>query len=170
MRNNMSQEYLFEFSGTKEDFLNRLNRFSYRIYGDIKSYDMRDYIIESVNGELRFGVERSGHSGGYWFIPTITEKENLTEFCGRIQYIAPEMPEDTRSVFKKITDTIFETVGMILLFIFLLPFLLVYQLYCLVEFLIRKICKLPLRPKNTEERLNDLMENRLGCVRKQISG
>ena len=160
------KEHAFLFSGTKEDFFNRLNHFYYSAYGDKKSYDMGEYLIESVNGELRFGVERTDHSGGYWFIPTITEKENQTEFCGRIQYIASEIQEDTRDVFKKITDTIFETVGMILLFIFLLPLLLIYQLYCFGEFLIRKICKLPLRPRNTEERLNDLMENRLGCVRK----
>ena len=79
----MAKKYSFEFSGTKETFLNQLKEFP---NNNQKFFYFDNYIVELSNDEIRFGVQ-GGHSGGYWFVPTITECDNKVLFCGTIQYI-----------------------------------------------------------------------------------
>ena len=79
----MSKSYSFEFSGTKEMFLNQLNKYN---NNNQRFFYFDDYIIELSDDDIRFGVARGGHSGGYWFVPTITELDGKTIFCGTIEY------------------------------------------------------------------------------------
>lgn len=156
----MSKEYIFEFSGTKEEFLNILNRSpKYDYYSGYYFY-FNDYIVKLIDNEIHFGVERGGHSGGYWFIPTITEFSDRIEFRGSIRYIGPG---DNQDPIKKAIDSI----GEFLLLILLLPIALIFKFYTLIEWVFRKICNRP-KPKaeTTEERLFKLMVGYFGCVRK----
>lgn len=158
----MAKEYVFEFSGTKEDFLNGLNRFSHDTsYSGDTFYYFHDYIIiNKIGDEIRFGVARGGHSSGYWFIPTITDLGDRLEFRGEIRYIGPN---HDRSTFRKMIDGI----GEFLLLVLLLPIVLVIRGYMFAEWLVRKICNRPKpKEKTPEEKLYELMENHLGCVRK----
>ena len=75
----MSKSYSFVFLGTKEMFLNQLNKYP---NNNQKFFYFDDYIVEISDNEVRFGVARGGHSGGYWFVPTITEHGGISEFCG----------------------------------------------------------------------------------------
>ena len=88
----MSKSYSFEFAGTKEMFLNQLNKYR---NNDQRFFYFDDYIVELSNDEIHFGVERAGHSGGQWFIPTITECDNKITFNGTIQYIGPKVDSTT---------------------------------------------------------------------------
>lgn len=157
----MVKEYVFEFSGTKEDFLNGLNRFSHDTsYSGDTFYYFHDYIIKKIGDEIHFGVARGGHSSGYWFIPTITDLGDRLELRGEIQYIGPN---HDRSTFRKTIDGISE----FLLLVLLLPIVLVIRGYMFAEWLVRKICNRPKpKEKTNEERLLDLMENYCGCVSK----
>lgn len=157
----MSREYAFEFPGTKEDLLNSLNRFHHNTsYSGDTFYYFDDYIVKLVGDEMHFGVARGGHSGGYWFVPTITDLGGKMEFRGEIRYIGPE---DNRGPFKKAIDS----VGDFLLLLFILPIVLVIRAYMFIEWLIRKIINRPKpKAKTEEERLFDLMENYFGCVSK----
>ena len=157
----MSKEYMFEFPGTKEDFLNRLNRFSHTAsYSSGKFYYFDDYIVELIDEEIYFGIARGGHSGGYWFVPTITDFGDSLEFRGEIRYIGPN---DNRGAFKKVTDR----VGEFLLLILILPIVLVIRSYMFVEWLVRKMFNRPKpKEKTNEERLLDLMEKYIGCIEK----
>ena len=157
----MSKEYIFEFTGTKEDFMNSLNRFSHNdSYSGGTFYYFDDYIVKLVGDEIHFGVARCGHSGGYWFVPTITDLGNKLEFRGEVRYIGPN---DNRGPFKKAVDS----VGDFLLAILVLPIVLVIQGYMFVEWLVRKMFNRPKpKGKTNEERLLDLMENYFGCVGK----
>lgn len=158
----MSQEYVFEFSGTKEAFLNSLNRFSHNFsYSNGTLYYFDDYIVKLVDEEIHFGVARGGHSGGYWFIPTITDLDDRIEFRGTIRYIGPS--SENRGAFKKAIDGI----GEFLLLVLILPIALVVRIYMFIEWLVRKIFNRPKpKEKTNEERLSDLMENYFGCVGK----
>ncbi len=157
----MSKEYMFEFSGTKEDFMDSLKRFSHNAsYSSGTFYYFDDYIVRLVGDEIHFGVARGGHSGGYWFIPTITDLDGKMEFRGEIRYVGPN---DNRSSFKKSIDSI----GVFLLLIFILPICLIIWGYMFLEWLVRKIFNRPKpKEKTNEERLFDLMENYFGCVDK----
>ena len=166
----MSHEYVFVFSGTKDEFLKKLG-FS-RFDEDGHKYILDDYIVEKVEEEVRFGIERTGHSGGQWFIPTITECDGKILLRGTIQYIGPKNAQvsdvDKESRFKKYIKRI----GEILLHIIVLPIvLLVYiavKLSDIFKWLVRKIKREPMvKIRTTEDRLLFLMENRLGCVRVQ---
>ena len=155
----MSQEYIFEFAGTKEDFMNILKRVSHNAsYSCGTFYYFDDYIIKLIGDEIHFGVARGGHSGGYWFIPTITDLGSKMEFRGEIRYIGSN---ENRGSFKKSIDSI----GDFLLLIFFLPIFLIIRGYLFVDWLARKIINRPKpKEKTNEERLFDLMENYLGCV------
>ena len=158
----MSKEYIFEFAGTKEDFINILNRFNHNTsYSSGTFYYFDDYIVKLIGDEIHFGVARGGHSGGYWFVPTITDLGEKMEFRGEIQYIGPG--SEKRGVLKKAVDRIEE----FLLLILLLPILLIVRGYIFLEWLVRKLCNRPKpKEKTNEERLFDLMENYFGCVGK----
>jgi hypothetical protein len=156
----MSKEYIFEYTGTKEELLGRLNRYHRHSYSDGDFYYFDDYIVKVTEDEIHFGVERGGHSGGYWFIPTITEHDHRLELRGTIRYIGPDDDKHTNA-FKKILEWI-ETV---FLFILFLPVILICWIYQFIQWSVRKIRKSP-KPKTTEDKLFDLMENYFGCMRK----
>lgn len=156
------KKYVFEFMGEKEDFFNILNSYhsSTSFAGD-RYYYFDDFIVRLVGEKIYFGVQRGGHSaGGYWYIPTIIECDDRIEFCGTIEYTNPNTE---RGKLKEMIDRIDE----FLLLLFLLPVVLLIKLYMLVEWVVRKLLKKP-KPKEqtTEERLFDLMENHLCCIRK----
>ena len=157
----MPKKYIFEFSGTKEDLWNLLNQFNHSASDSRGTlYYLDDYIVELIGEEIRFGVARGSHSGGYWFVPTITDLGDRLEFRGKIRYVGPN---ENRGVFRKAIDR----VGDFLLLIFILPIALVVRIYMFTEWLVRKISNRPNpKEKTNEERLFDLMENFLGCVGK----
>ena len=166
----MSHEYVFVFSGTKDELFEKLG-FS-RLGEDGQRYILDDYIVEKVDEEVRFGIERTGHSGGQWFVSTITECDGKVLLRGTIQYIGPKNAQasdvDKESQLKKCIKKI----GEILLYIIVLPIaLLAYiavKLSDIFKWLVRKIKREPIvKIKTTEDRLLFLMENQLGCVRVQ---
>ncbi len=154
----MEEEYVFEFSGTKEDFMEKLKSFPHNIsFTGEEFYYFEDYIVKIANGELHFGVQRGGHSGGYWFIPAVTEQDNRMEFRGTVQYIGPH---DRRGRIRKVIDG----VGNIFAFILFLPIILLIWCYLLVKWIVRKVRKMP-KEKTTQDRLFELMEQYLGCTK-----
>lgn len=160
----MSQEYTFEFLGTKEDFLNKIGYFN---NNDNQFYWFDSYIVKIVDEEIHFGVERAGHSGGHWFISTITEHEDRIEFKGTIQYIGPQdnsfSDKREESVFKKCIGKFFAY----LLYVIVAPFVLIVYVFLFIKRLFDKICHRPtIELKTKEDKLFDLMENQLGCIRK----
>lgn len=153
----MSKSYSFDFLGTKEMFLNQLNKYP---NNNQKFFYFDDYIVEISDNEVRFGVARGGHSGGYWFVPTITEHDGKTTFCGTIEYVDPYTNEKG---IKKIVNKIEE----VFLWIILIPIIIVVKVYLFFSWLIRKIFKRS-KPKeeSLEDKLYNLMENHLGCKHK----
>ena len=141
--------------------MSRFNQFTHSdSYSRSTFYYLDDYIVELIGEEIRFGIARGGHSGGYWFVPTITDFGDRLEFRGKIRYIGPN---ENRGFFRKAIDR----VGDFLLLIFILPIVLVIRGYMLIEWLVRRIFNRPKpKEKTNEERLFDLMENYFGCVRK----
>ena len=154
----MSKMYVFKYIGSKESFLNTLNSFH---TNNSRLYFFDDYIVEVLDDEIRFGVERAGHSGGNWFVSKFTEENNQIEFSGTIQYIGPEN-SNTRTKVQKILDKI----GLFLLTILLFPILAIFFVISKIQWIIRKRRKQPNpKTKTTEDKLFDLMENRLNCQR-----
>ena len=137
-------------------FLNQLNKYP---NNNQKFFCFDDYIVELSNGDIRFGVARGGHSGGYWFVPTITEIDGKTTFCGTIEYNDPYTSEKG---IKKIVDTIEE----VLLWIILIPIIVIVKVYLFFSWVVRKLFK-RIKPEeeSLEDRLYNLMENHLGCKR-----
>lgn len=153
----MSKNYVFEFPGTREKFLNALNKFP---NNDQKFFYFDDYIIEISDNEIRFGVARGGHSGGYWFIPTITELDGKTTFCGTIEYGDPYTNEKG---IKKLVNKIEE----VLLWIILIPIIIIVKVCLFFSWVVRKVFKSSKPKEETpEDRLYVLMENHLNCIRK----
>ena len=150
----MSQEYVFEYPGTKQMFLDSLRKYSYT---NDDFFYFNDYIIKIVGDEVHFGIERAGHSGGFWFIPQIIEYENKIEFRGEIQYIGPV---DNRKKFEKIKEGILTGLFTVLF----LPFVLIVVLASMIYDKIVNRKKDGIKTK--EDKLFNLLENYLGCTRK----
>ena len=153
----MEKQYIFEFDGTKEQFLEQLKQFpSYTR----NHYRLDDYLVELSGDEIRFGVMRCGHSGGDWFIPTVTEVDGKTIFSGKISYIDPYTKD--KGIRKSIN-----VIEEILMWILLLPLVVIVYVYLFFDWIVRKIINKP-RPKEetSEDNLFDLMENYLNCTRK----
>ena len=152
----MSKSYSFVFLGTKEMFLNQLNKYP---NNNQKFFYFDDYIVEISDNEVRFGVARGGHSGGYWFVPTITEHGGKTAFCGTIEYNDPYTSEKG---IKKIVNKIEK----ILLWIILIPIIIIVKVCLFFSWVVRKILKrTKSKQESLEDRLYNLMENHLGCKR-----
>ena len=150
------KEYAFAFAGTREELVRRVHTLQ-------KGHDYsfhKNYMIFVKGEELSFGIERAGHSGGYWFVPTVTEEADGILLRGKIQYIGP-MPDPNRTRLQRIR----EAIGEILLLLLLLPLLLVTLFGYYVFQFFRWISGKP-RPLTTEERLYDLMEKHVQCQRK----
>ncbi len=150
----MSQEYVFEYPGTKQMFLDSLRKYSHT---NDDFFYFNDYIIKIVGDEVHFGIERAGHSGGFWFIPQIIEYENKIEFRGEIQYIGPV---DNRKKFEKIKEGILTGLFTVLF----LPFVLIVVLASMIYDKIVNRKKDGIKTK--EDKLFNLLENYLGCTRK----
>lgn len=148
----MAKNYSFQFPGTQEDFLSLLNKYT---NNDNKFYFFDDYIVKIENGKYKFGVSRGGHSGGYWYLPEMSEKNGLLCFNGKIQYISLCCPEKG---IKKVMNTIEE----ILLYIILFPLILIVKCCLLIASLIKKWKGAP-KEVTIEDKLFDLMVNHLHC-------
>jgi hypothetical protein len=160
----ISQEYTFEFSGTKEDFLKKLGYFN---NNDNQFFWFDSYIVKIVDDEIHVGIERAGHSSGHWFVSVIAEYEDKIEIKGTIQYIGPQKDsfsdKTEESILKKCIEKIFEY----LLLIIVAPFVLIAYVFLFFKRLFDKICHRPtVSLKTKEDKLFDLMENQLGCIRK----
>ena len=160
----MDKEYRFCYNGTKEMFINHCRygspdkRISINPKGD---FLIENYIISTIDNKIGFGIERAGHSGGYWFIPDIWEFDDRIELVGTIQYIGPE---DTRDSKAKVRDKVIEVLFTIIFF----PLFCLIKLFSFIEWIIGKIRKKP-KPMTREGKLYKLMINHFGCSSVEIT-
>lgn len=153
------KEYCFEFAGTREMFLEKLQPYP----SNTREFAFYDYLIDISESNYRFGVARGGHSGGYWFEPTVTELDGKLILSGRIRYI------DSYSEGKAPPDEDNKTAKFITL-VLGFPILVPVIAYALIEQLYKKLRRQPIGTRETEEdKLYNLMENLLGCTRRQPS-
>lgn len=149
------KEYAFNFLGSKEGFLNRLRQLTNDRDRESRFFCFDNYIVDVKDAEISFGVERTGHSGGNWFVSKFEEENGQIELRGRIQYIGPE---NDRTKPQKFFDNFF----VVLFCIFAFPVILVLWIVSGVYTVVNKLRKKP-KSLTTEEKLFDLMENHLGC-------
>lgn len=163
----MSKKYTFEFRGSMDDFLQVLDGIpAHRSdSGGKKRYSFEKYIVDIIDGELRFGVRRIGYTGGRWYCPTVTVHPDRVEFCGKIRSIEEEV-DRPRTAFAVLKDLL-AWVQVILLTVVFLPVLLLLELYTLAAWAVRKIFRLPTRSEE-EENLDDLMQRCLHCSKPEI--
>ncbi len=108
------------------------------------------------------GIERGGHSGGYWYVATLTETEDGTEMRGEIIYRSLHGDGSHREATKweKVKETLFVIfVGLL----FLIPILIIYAVRGIL-LLIGKFRGKPVEvTMSTEEKLTHFMTEVMGC-------
>ena len=119
-------------------------------------------LYEDTPNGFDLGIERGGHSGGYWYVATLTETENSTEMRGEIVYRSLHGDGSYREATKweKSKETLFVIlVGLLCL----IPILVIYAVQGILR-LIGKIRKKPLEiTLSTEEKLTRFMTEVMGC-------
>lgn len=151
----MSSKFCFTFSGSREMFLERINRY---LTSSKESLRFHDYIIEVSENSYRFGLKHGGHSGGYWYEPMISEENGNLIICGRIEYLS-YFYDNTR--IKRLLKKIDEWVFIILLF----PIILIVKTCQLIGRFAHRKEKPVLETETEVDRLYYLMEDILGCTR-----
>lgn len=152
----MSKKYCFSFPGAKELFAEKINHY---LMNDKEAFRFQDYLIDISENNFCFGIARGGHSGGYWFVPQVTEQNGNLMISGRIEYSAYRYDE-TR------TEKLLNKIDEFFLYVILSPLILIRKAYQLIKKLIYKIRHKPFSREETEEdRLFYLIETILGCTR-----
>ena len=119
-------------------------------------------LYEDTPNGFNLGVSRGGHSGGYWYIATLTETEDGTEMRGEIIYRSyhknGEYREDTK------WEKIREWLGIVLIVIFFSPVFLIALAIWGIMLLIGKLRGKPVEATmSTEKKLTHFMTEVMGC-------
>ena len=125
-------------------------------------YDSGHLLYEDTPNGFNLGIERGGHSGGYWYVATLTETEDGTEMRGEIVYRSLHGDGSYREATKweKVKETLFVIlVGLLCL----IPILIIYAIQGILR-LIGKLRRKPLEiTLSTEEKLTRFMTEVMGC-------
>ena len=122
-------------------------------------YESGHLLYEETPSGFYLGIERGGHSGGYWYIATLTETEDGTEMRGEIVFLTFHGDEEVRknAKWKKISEWI-------LIIIFFLPVLLIALPTWGIMLLIGKLRGKPVEATmSTEKKLTHFMTEVMGC-------
>ena len=125
-------------------------------------YDSGHLLYEDTQNGFDLGIERGGHSGGYWYVATLTETEDGTEMRGKIVYRTyhkdGKLREDTKG------ERIREWLGIVLIVIFFSPVFLIALAIWGIMLLIGKLRGKPVEATlSTEEKLTRFMTEVMGC-------
>lgn len=119
-------------------------------------------LYEDTPNGFDLGIERGGHSGGYWYVATLTQTESGSEMRGEIVYRSLHGDGSFReaSKWEKLKETLFAVfVGLLCL----IPFLIVYAIRGIL-LLIGKLCGKPVEATmSTEDKLTHFMTEAMGC-------
>ncbi len=125
-------------------------------------YDSGHLLYEDTPSGLNLGIERGGHSGGYWYVATLTETEDGTELRGEIVYRSLHGDGSYREATKreKIQEKFFIAIVVLLC---LIPILVFYAVWGIL-LLIGKLRGKPVEATmSTEEKLTRFMTEVMGC-------
>ena len=119
-------------------------------------------LYEDTPNGFDLGIERGGHSGGYWYVATMTETENGTEMRGEIVYRTyhkdGKLREDTKG------EKLREWLGIALIVIFFSPVFLIALAIWGIMLLVGKLRGKPVEgTMSTEEKLTHFMTEVMGC-------
>jgi len=157
MQEEREKEYTFVFDGTREALFCKARALQKANDASLHT----NYLITVKEDEISFGIARAGHSGGYWFVPEITEAEGKILLHGTLRYVGP-LPDENRTRLQKLKEAL-KTAFLLLLS---LPFLLIFAIGHWIRRFFRWIARKPKLAVTTEERLYDLMGNYMQCQRK----
>ena len=125
-------------------------------------YDSGHLLCEDTQNGFDLGIERGGHSGGYWYVATLTETEDGTEMRGEMVYrsLCGDGSYREATKWEKAKETLFVIlVGLLCL----IPILIIYA----IQGILRLIGKLRGKPveatMSTEEKLTRFMTEIMGC-------
>ena len=119
-------------------------------------------LYEDTPNGFNLGIERGGHSGGYWYVATLTESDGVTEIWGEIVYRSyhknGEYREDTK------WEKIREWLGIVLIVIFFSSVFLIALAIWGIMLLIGKLRGKPVEATmSTQEKLTHFMTEVMGC-------
>src|SRR5690606_26511726 len=148
-----SIEYIYPFS--KDQFIESIQNMQNRF--------IEDYIIKIIDKDhFMIGVQRAGHSGGYWYKAELNELESKTHIKGELLLLEGNNPTYRYTWFDKIRDFILISMIFILFWWIFILFWIIKQF----EKWIQKLKGKPvIKDKTPIEKLDMLMIYRFQCER-----
>ena len=119
-------------------------------------------LYEDTEAGFDLGIERGGHSGGYWYVATLTETEDGTEMRGEIVYRSFHGDGSYREATKreKIQEKFFIAIEALICLIPILVFYAVGGILLLIGKLRGKPVEVTM---STEEKLTRFMTEVMEC-------
>ncbi|MBQ7355564.1 MAG: hypothetical protein IJW62_08605 [Clostridia bacterium] len=138
------------------DILRRMPR---ELNAYAREHRLRDGLrFEEIEGGFRIGLERAGHSHGYWYFGSMEQRDGVTYIHGEIK-VHPPHEHQPQTVRSKFTEWL---LIVLILILFALPLLIIWIILS-VKSLTRKRRDLPVL-QTKEEILIDFMTTRMGCT------
>jgi hypothetical protein len=123
-------------------------------------------LYEDTEAGFDLGIERGGHSGGYWYVATLTETEDGTEMRGEIVYRSYHSDGRLREETK--WEKILGWIGVSLIVLIAAPAILIGLAVWGIMELIGKLRGKPMEATmSTEEKLTHFMTEVMGCGEKE---
>ena len=141
----MKKIYRYAYPSSKDRFLNDIP--------ESISYYEDQFIVEKKGQSLWVGVERTGHSGGIWYIAEAEEAGGKTIISGK--FVADP---DENGVSQRKTK-----IGDVLFWILLFPLFLIRCFGIFLFSVYKKFAKKRFKTMTNEERLDHVMVDHLHC-------
>ena len=123
-------------------------------------------LYEDTEAGFDLGIERGGHSGGYWYVAILTETEDGTEMRGEIVYRSYHSDGRLREETK--WEKILGWIGVSLIVLIAAPAILIGLAVWGIMELIGKLRGKPMEATmSTEEKLTHFMTEVMGCGEKE---
>ena len=125
-------------------------------------YAKGNMLYENTEAGFDIGVSRGGHSGGYWYVATLTEGDGQTTVSGEIVFRSCHSNGELREETKR--EKILEWIAFVLIFLLILPAALVaLAIWGIIE-LIGKLRGRPTEMTMSDgEKLTYFMTETVGC-------
>lgn len=151
----MVQKIKYQYPYKKDQFIQQIK--------NIKNQNLDDYMITIVDmNHLMIGVQRTGHSNGYWYKAEVIEQDTYTFIRGDLLLLGSDQQIIVNTFFDKIKEILLLGLVFIFLWWLFLGFWIVLTIQKKIE---RHKGMIVAKEKTPEEKLDSLMIDILSCNR-----
>lgn len=162
MKMSESKVYSYTFSGSSSELVNEIRK-NEIFFSNDKESDL--HLFNVSDNSIALGIQRGGHSGGYFYDANIVTKDNETIIEGTITFHKSDI-SDTSYENKKFSDYLVDILAYILFGFLILIFIVPILIFIIYDFIVNRLIKRKKKvnyKKQREENINIFFSDYLNC-------